>query len=261
MKKSNEVLASLLTENPSISAASLSRIGRSLIIAPHPDDESLACGGTIALLRKNQFPVYVIFVTDGSKSHPNSRVYPSDKLRDLREVEAKNALTVLGVPSSEISFLRLPDSKLNEIPQYTYQQTTKKIQKLIKAFRPNTIFAPWRQDPHPDHIASWHLLMDTVNRRSLIALHRPILLEYLLWFWERTNPDKVTFSNTTKIWKVDITPVLRKKATAIQQHKSQLGKIITDDPKGFSLPPSLLHVFRHSEEFFLEYEGKPESHA
>ncbi len=253
MKELNKTLNSLFPRGPNITESCLSKISRSLIVAPHPDDESLACGGTIALLRKNHYPVHVIFVTDGTMSHPNSKLFPSLKLRSLREAEAINALSILGVPTTSISFLRLPDSRLNEISRSVYQRTSEKITELITQFQPDTIFVPWRQDPHPDHIASWALLRDAIKKYSLVAIRRPVLLEYLLWFWERTNPNEIASSQTAKIWSIDITPTLQKKANAIREHKSQFGQLIKDDPGGFSLPPTLLEKLQGPNEIYLEY--------
>ncbi len=100
-------LASVLGEVPApIDARSL---GRTLVLAPHPDDESLGCGGTLALLRRAGFTVHVVFITDGTQSHPHSPSYPAERLRDLREAEALEALRELGVSATDTTFLRLPD--------------------------------------------------------------------------------------------------------------------------------------------------------
>ena len=76
--------------------ADLAQIGNALVIAPHPDDESLGCGGTIALLRQRGYSVHVLFVSDGTMSHPNSPAYPAERLRKVREAEALDALEVPG---------------------------------------------------------------------------------------------------------------------------------------------------------------------
>ncbi|TCK85302.1 PIG-L family deacetylase [Albibacterium bauzanense] len=76
METLKAALDSSFIKGPIISDSSSSVIGNSLILVPHPDDESLACGGTIALLRKNKFSVHLIFITDGTMSHPNSKIYP-----------------------------------------------------------------------------------------------------------------------------------------------------------------------------------------
>jgi LmbE family N-acetylglucosaminyl deacetylase len=60
-----------------------------IIVAPHPDDESLACGGLIAHACARGLRAKVVIVTDGAGSHPNSKAYPPDRLSALREDEAK----------------------------------------------------------------------------------------------------------------------------------------------------------------------------
>ena len=58
--------------------------GPCLILAPHADDESLGCGGLIAACCAAGRPPLVAFLTDGTGSHPNSRAYPPERLRDVR---------------------------------------------------------------------------------------------------------------------------------------------------------------------------------
>jgi hypothetical protein len=59
----------------------LGQLGESVVVvAPHPDDESIACGGLIALLARRSVVVNVIIVTDGCGSHPNSSAYPPERL-------------------------------------------------------------------------------------------------------------------------------------------------------------------------------------
>ncbi len=87
-------------------------LGTTVVIAPHPDDESLGCGGLLALLAAFGNSAHVLVMTDGSRSHPNSPSYPAARLAALREQETLAALEVLGLPASTARFLRYPDCGL-----------------------------------------------------------------------------------------------------------------------------------------------------
>jgi LmbE family N-acetylglucosaminyl deacetylase len=111
----------------SLAGKDLEGLGKTMIVAPHQDDESLGCGGTIALLRNAGVPVHVMFVTNGSQSHPNSVDFPAHKLIALREQEAMQALLVLGVTSADITFLRLPDGALPAYENPGFQQAVRSL--------------------------------------------------------------------------------------------------------------------------------------
>ena len=85
---------------------------RSLVVAPHPDDEVLGCGGTIIRIRRLGVPVAIVFLTDGEASHAG-RVPPSE-LASIRRREATEAAEVLGVPAEQLTFLGFPDGALAE---------------------------------------------------------------------------------------------------------------------------------------------------
>ena len=74
-----------LTALPLLSPGTVAGWGPTLVVAPHQDDESLGCGGAIALLAQAGVPVRVLFVSDGTKSHVGSPSYPPERLRATRE--------------------------------------------------------------------------------------------------------------------------------------------------------------------------------
>ena len=80
-----------------------------VVVAPHPDDESLGCGGLIAAATTDGIPVRIVVVSDGAGSHPNSVSYPPARLRHLRESETLTAAAELGVAADAVAFLGLPD--------------------------------------------------------------------------------------------------------------------------------------------------------
>jgi LmbE family N-acetylglucosaminyl deacetylase len=87
----------------------LDSVGSALVIAPHPDDESIGCGGLIALLRRRNAKVWVCIATDGAGSHPNSPSVPPRQLAAIRGREAIAALGILGVKRRCVLFANLPD--------------------------------------------------------------------------------------------------------------------------------------------------------
>jgi hypothetical protein len=85
--------------------------GNCLVLAPHPDDESLGCGGLIARCCIESRPPVVVILTDGSGSHPGSQDYPPQKLAALREQEVARATQALGLPTERLMFLREVDTQ------------------------------------------------------------------------------------------------------------------------------------------------------
>ncbi|GAB2700670.1 PIG-L family deacetylase [Mucilaginibacter koreensis] len=231
-----------------LNAENLMQLGTTLIVAPHQDDESLGCGGLIALLRELYIPVHVVFTTDGSLSHPNSKTYPAYELMQLREKEAIAALKILGVDELQVTFLRLQDGSLPATDQPGFIQAANAVQQVLLSVQPHTIVTPWQRDPHPDHRATWQMVNHAIGQTG--AIYRR--LEYLVWLWERAADDDLPKPGETKVWKADITPVNQRKQEAIRAHLSQTTRMIDDDPEGFILSPEVLAHFNTGQEIFVE---------
>ena len=172
--------------------------GPTLVIAPHQDDETLGCGGTIALLRRAGIPVTVLFVSDGTGSHPNSSSYPPERLRATREAEALAALHILGVAPEATAFLRLPDTAVPLAGQPGFAEATGRVEALLDRAVPETILLPWRRDPHCDHQAAWQLV------HAALAGHpeRPRLLEYPIWVWELASEGDLPLPDEVAGWRL-----------------------------------------------------------
>lgn len=245
-----------MTENPAFNFRSLplrpadyaATLGPTVVIAPHPDDESLGCGGLIALLRQATVPVQVVLISDGTMSHPNSRKFPPAARQALREAELRQALLELGVEAPPIC-LGLPDSKVPSEGQERFQEAVTQLQDLFATTEPTTILCPWRRDPHPDHRATSELV-----RTALAGLTMPPrLLEYVVWAWERAVPADLPQPGEVAGWRLDVGSVLEKKQRAIAAHRSQLAPgIIDDDPTGFLLSSEMLAHFAQPFEAYLE---------
>ncbi len=235
-------------EVPIQSAGWLNNWGRTLVVAPHQDDESLGCGGVIALLRQGQQAVEVVFVSDGSMSHPRSQKYPADARRRLREQEATEALHILGVASSAIHFMRWQDTQVPRLGSKYFEKAVAEMVQHLKRFQPNTILLPWQRDPHCDHRASWEIAQVAAAE---VGQHMR-MLAYPIWIWELAAAEDWPRPDEVQVWKLDISSVLPDKKAAIAAHLSQTTRLIDDDPEGFILTKEILSHFTHSYEIFLE---------
>jgi len=220
-------------------------LGNILIVAPHPDDETLGCGGAIALLKLFNYPVQVLVISDGTQSHPRSRKYPASALQQLREQETIAALKILGVDAADTTFLQLPDGKISDLISET---TCAACGTYLKAALPKTIFLPWRYDPHPDHRATWQLIYKAVSKLSFT----PRIIEYPIWDWDQEQRGTVKSAAKITGWRLDISSVVELKQQAIAQYQSQITDLIDDDLEGFRLTPEMLANFSHSWELYFE---------
>ena len=219
--------------------------GTTLIVAPHADDESLGCGGVIALLRKYRQEVFILLLSDGTLSHPNSKAYPAEKLRELRELELENAAGVLGVPAENIILCRHKDRSVPAAGSTGFEAAVQSILGLLKRLSPQSIFVPWRRDPHPDHQAAFQLI-GAANRQGAKVYEYPIWLQELGASEDAPKPGEVM------PFRLDISSVVEQKQNAIAAHRSQTTDLISDDPEGFTLSQSMLNRFKVPyETFFL----------
>jgi len=211
-------------------------LGAVVVVAPHPDDESIGCGGLIAQLCRHGQPVTVLLLSDGALSHPHSlRWTPSARAR-LRLAEFHAALRALGTDADSTRALQWPDGALPDAGTAGFEAAVAELASCLAAVKPATLLVPWRRDPHPDHRAA-----SAIARAANAGLERPArVLEYPVWVQQRgahadqPGPDEATH------WRVDITAVIANKLQAIAAHQSQLGGVIDDDPTGFVLPPDML---------------------
>ncbi|WP_231403059.1 PIG-L deacetylase family protein [Hymenobacter guriensis] len=219
--------------------------GPTLVVAPHPDDETLGCGGLIALLRQAQVPVWVVLVSDGTMSHPGSRRYPPAARQALREAELREALARLGVADAALTCLARPDGRVAADDAQALEQ----LAQLLLTTRPATVLTPWRRDPHPDHRATTELVQQALAQLPTA----PRVLEYVVWAWERAAPADVPLPQEVQGWRLDIRSALDQKQHALAAHTSQLPNgPIDDDPTGFYLAPSMLAHFAQPFETYLE---------
>ena len=226
--------------------------GSALVVAPHPDDETLGCGGAIALLRALGYPVHVLVISNGTLSHPRSLKYPASRLQALREAETLEALSTLGVSETDVTFMRLQDGAIPTATSPGIRGAVARCRTCLETLLPETIFLPWRTDPHPDHRATWKLIRAALVYVDHYVDHSPRLIEYPIWDWDVAQQGDSTTFETAVGWRLDVRAVLATKLRAIAAYRSQTTNLIDDDPEGFQLTPAMLANFARPWELYLE---------
>ncbi len=144
-----------------------------LIIAPHPDDETLGCGGIACKKIAAGAQTSFIFVTDGTTSHAH-RIAP-EALRDTREEEAREAVRLLGGTADLVTFLRFPDGRA----RLHVEGIADAIAQGLQSLQPESVFVPHAMDLLSDHAA-----VNLATRKALRAYRRrATVYEYPIWYW------------------------------------------------------------------------------
>src|ERR1700756_1301943 len=168
---------------------------RLLVLAPHPDDEVIGCGGLVALHLRENRPVHVVVATDGAQAGDGSR----------REAESRAALASLG-GAATIEFLQFPDRALDRAGELAGR-----LAAILRRWKPDLIAVPSPLEIHPDHLALSRAFCDLIAGDP--ALFADLAVARVA-FYEVSAPLR---PNTL----VDITAVAEAKYAATQAHASQ----------------------------------------
>ena len=136
-------------------SAPLDQFGRVLVVAPHPDDEVLGCGGTIARLRHHGHDVHVAIVTTGKPPQ-----FSTDLVAQVRR-ELVAAHAVLG--GTRVHYLDLPAAALDTVGA---AQINAAVAKIVGHVEPDTVFAPFFGDVHVDHQLVFNAALVACRPRS-----------------------------------------------------------------------------------------------
>ena len=225
---------------------------RVVVISPHPDDDVIGCGGTLARLAARGARINVIYVTDGSASHVRSRRFPPAILRDLREGEARDALRLLGIRRAP-HFLRAPDGRLAELAAAERHALIHGLACVLQRYRPQLLFVPWQRDPHADHIATAALVEAALSG----SLRRPAVYAYGVWLAIRGTAADAPEPRVITVSEIALTArEVAGKRAAIMQHRSQTTDLVDDDPDGFRIDGTLLEQWLAPVERFYRASGR-----
>ncbi len=180
-----------------------------LIIAAHPDDEVLGCGGTILKLKEKN-NIRVIFLTDGVSARKSNK-----KMKNKRKKECLDLFKYLKLDKPY--FLNFPDNQLDKIPLL---KIVKKIEKILVNFKPNIIFTHFENCLNIDHQIAY---------KATITACRPLKkssVEKILSFEVLSSTDWAAFNNKSfqPNYFVNITNQIKDKIKSISFYKSELRK-------------------------------------
>jgi LmbE family N-acetylglucosaminyl deacetylase len=219
---------------------------RIAVVAPHPDDDAIGCGGTLARAAAQGAEVAVIYVTDGSASHPNSERFPADVLRGVREREARAGLRTLGV-TAEPAFLRVRDGTAANLRGRARERVVRALAAALESHDCELVLGPWPAEPHPDHAATARLLQSALAR----CADPPRLWTYAVWLDEFGAPADRPRANVPFVDVILDEGERALKRAAILAHRSQTSDLIDDDPAGFRISAELLERWvRRPERFW-----------
>ena len=230
---------------------------RLFVVAAHPDDDAIGCGGLIRQVAMSGGEVCVAYLSDGSRSHPASRRFPPTRLAQLRAAEACAALSALGVHEPP-HFFELPDGALTALSAETRAAAVRRLANLLDCFAPGLLLAPWRRDPHPDHRAAAAITADAAENLSRHCM----TAGYEVWLQVRGTPDDAPLPGEATLQTISLNQVvLESKRHAILAHRTQTSSMIDDDPDGFRIGADLLQQWLIPVERFHVYSSAVEYSA
>ena len=169
-----------------------------MVIAPHPDDESIGCGGSICLHRQKGQSVHVVFLTSGELGLKD---LPREEAWKEREEEARRAAEILRL--TELTFLRLRDWYLGD----SVEEAANRLRPYLAREKPSLLYLPHPGEWHPDHRAVLPIVRTALKQAGDMPLE---LRAYEVWT-PLSEYDRAE----------DITSVMRRKLRAVACYASQ----------------------------------------
>ena len=221
---------------------------RIIVFAPHPDDETLGCGGTIAKKIAEEYEVLIVIMTDGrfllqNGSKTDSYLTP-EQVKEIRHFEVLKATKILGVPEKNVIFLDFVDGTLKE----NEKTAVEKVISIVKKFPPSEVYFPYEKDDHTDHKATNHIVRVSLEKLNL----KPKMYKYCIaQKFARLGPFLESFFNifSHNIVYVDISEFLSLKKEAVKEYRVELLMYLNKtNVKGFGFKKYL----KKKERFYVD---------
>jgi LmbE family N-acetylglucosaminyl deacetylase len=211
--------------------------GRScLVVAPHPDDETIGCGATIMRKLDAGTAVAVLVLSDGATWPPD---HTAAENMAIRHAEVQQACALLGVADDALTHLSFPETRLDDV----VDDLVDAITDAVAAHRPDDVFVTSEADPHADHAA-----VGRAARRA-VAGTGARLVAYPIWQWTRPRSWTRTLAAASPPEAVATDGYLERKTTAVAVFRSQLTGAGLGVRQGMT--PAFIDHFLASREMFF----------
>ena len=186
-------------------------VDRIVVVAAHPDDETLGAAGLLAAAAARGIPVDLLVATDGEGSHPDSPTHTPATLALLRRRELHAAVGLLGLRAAPV-FLGLPDGGTDEHRDAVAAALTHALDRADSDRV--LVLSPWRGDGHRDHRVVGETVEEVCAARGVRSRAFPI------WLWHWGTSDDVPWDRAERL---ALDPnVQDAKTRALDAHASQL---------------------------------------
>jgi len=219
------------------------------VFAPHPDDETFGCGGTIVKRISEGYEVLIVIMTDGRYAFQNILGIDFDptpeELKEIRKEEVKRATKILGVPEEDLIFLDFVDGSLES----NKEKVEEKVTEIISKNCPVEVYFPYKKDCNPDHRAAYQILKNSIRKLGIFALAYQYSITHK---YARIGPILDAFLSFFKrnMVRVDISKFLLIKEAAAKEFKTELTPVLSRQHK--PIVHSIKKFLKNKEIFYVD---------
>jgi LmbE family N-acetylglucosaminyl deacetylase len=215
-------------------------VGATLVIAPHPDDETLGCGGMIATRAAEGRRVVVVVVTDGRALFRRFGVTAPSELdvSAMRKAETLRAVEILGANPRDVRFLDFENERLAE----QRAEAGRRLEAILAELSPSEVYVTSPFEGHREHV-----LANELTRAACAATGKcPSLLEYVVTLGRGQTLDTVP----RRVVRMNVSAVRDRERRALAQFRSHLDLIYKGQPA--PLTPNYDRYLTDEEPFLVD---------
>jgi len=222
-----------------------------IVFAPHPDDETFGCGGTIAKRVREGYEVLVVVLTDGRYAFLEELGIDSDptpeELKEIRKEELKRVVKILGVREENLFFLDFEDGTLDK----NEEKAEEKVMEILSKNSPVEVYFPYEKDCHPDHCATNRIVRNSIKE---LGLPTRMYKYSILRRYARVGPliDALLNLFRRNMIRVDISEFLSLKVEAANELESMVSITSSNQIKPVLCARVVKKLLKREETFFID---------